>query len=218
MPVTDQAIINFAALETATVNQQPFPFLIVPDFLRREAADQVARDFPKIDFAGSIPVNVLECTPVFRRFIEELEGDSLRSAIEKKFNVDLQNRPTFITLRSKTRAKDGRIHTDTKSKLITLLLYLNPEWESDAGKLRVLRDGENLENYVAEIPPTLGHCLIFKVTDNCWHGHKPFEGERRAIQLNYLTNEAALKQHLSKHNLSAKWKSWKKWFSRGDEY
>src|SRR5919106_3915624 len=105
MPVTDQ-IINFEALETATLNQQPFPFLIVSDFLRREAADQVARDFPKIDFAGSVPVNVLECTPVFRRFIEELEGDVLRSAIEKKFNVDLHNRPTFITLRSKTRAKD----------------------------------------------------------------------------------------------------------------
>ena len=218
MPVTDQAIINFAALEAATVTQQPFPFLIVSDFLLRETADQVARDFPKIDFAGSVPVNVLECTPVFRRFIEELQGVALRSAIEKKFNIDLQNRPTFITLRGKTRAKDGRIHTDTKSKLITLLLYLNPEWESDAGRLRVLRDGENLENYVAEIPPTLGHCLIFKVTDNCWHGHKPFEGERRAIQLNYLTNEGALKQHLSKHNLSAKWKSWKKWFSRGDDY
>jgi hypothetical protein len=36
--------------------------------------------------------------------------------------------------------------------------------------------------------------------------------------LNYLTNEAALKQHLSKHNLSARWKTWKRWFSRGDEY
>jgi SM-20-related protein len=218
MPVADQTIIDFASLEKATVSQEPFPFLIVSDFLRSENANQVAKDFPKIDFAGSVPVNALECAPVFRRFIEELEGDALRSAIEKKFNVDLQNRPTFITLRGRTRAKDGRIHTDTKSKLITLLLYLNPEWDSDAGRLRILRDGENLENYVAEIPPTLGHCLIFKVTDNCWHGHKPFEGERRAIQLNYLTNEAALKQHLSKHNLSAKWKGWKRWFSRGDEY
>jgi len=218
MSVTDQGIINFEALEKAAVRNDPFPFLIVSDFLRRETADQVAKDFPKIDFAGSVPVNVVECGPFFRRFLEELEGNVLRSAIEKKFDVQLENRPTFITLRGKTRAKDGRIHTDTKSKLITLLLYLNPEWESDAGRLRILRDSENLENYVIEIPPTLGQCLIFKVTDNCWHGHKPFEGERRAIQLNYLTNEAALKQHLSKHNLSARWKNWKRWFSRGDEY
>lgn len=218
MPVADQTIINFASLENATVSREPFPFLIVSDFLRRETADEIAQNFPTINFAGSVPVNAVECTPVFRRFIEELEGDELRSVIEKKFDIDLRNRPTFVTLRGKTRAKDGRIHTDTKSKLITLLLYLNPEWESDAGRLRILRDGENLENYVIEIPPTLGQCLIFKVTGNCWHGHKPFEGERRAIQLNYLTNEAALQQHLSKHNLSAKWKSWKRWFSRGDEY
>lgn len=218
MPVTDQTIINFAALENASVSQDPFPFLIVSDFLRIETADQVANEFPKIDFAGSVPVDLLEGGPLFRRFIEEMEGDALRSAIQKKFDVDLRNRPAFITLRGRTRAKDGRIHTDTKSKLVTLLLYLNPEWNFDAGRLRILRDGEDLENYVAEIPPTLGQCLIFKVTDNCWHGHKPFEGERRAIQLNYLTNEAALRQHLSKHNLSARWKSWRSWFSRGDEY
>ena len=218
MQVTDPAFIDFEALEKAEVSQDPFPFLVVSDFLRKETADQVARDFPKIDFAGSVPVNAVELDAGFRRFIDELESDALRSAIAKKFNVNLENRPTFITLRGKTRAKDGRIHTDTKSKLVTLLLYLNPEWNSDAGRLRILRDGENLENYVTEIPPTLGHCLIFKVTENCWHGHKPFEGERRAIQLNYLTNEAAMKQHLSKHNLSARWKSWKRRFSRGDEY
>jgi hypothetical protein len=218
MSVANQTIINFAALESATVYQEPFPFLIIPDFLRRETAVQVAKDFPKIDLAGSVPVNALECGPFFRRFIEELEGDALRYAIGKKFDIDLENRPTIITVRGRTRAKDGRIHTDTKTKLISLLLYFNLEWEFDAGRLRILRDSENLENYVAEIPPTLGQCLIFKVTDNCWHGHKPFEGERRAIQLNYLTNKAALTHHLSMHSLSARWKSWKRWFSRGDEY
>jgi hypothetical protein len=69
-----------------------------------------------------------------------------------------------------------------------------------------------------EIPPSLGTCFIFRVTDNCWHGHKIFKGVRRAIQLNYLTDEAALKQHRSRHNITAKLKNFKRKFTRTNSY
>ena len=218
MSVIDQSIIHFPALERAQVAMDPFPFAVIPDFLLRESADQILKDFPKVNFPGSVPLQALQYGPSFGRLIEELEGDDLRSAIEKKFAVDLTDRPVLITVRGKTRAKDGRIHADTKSKLITLLLYFNLDWTSPDGRLRILKSDGNLEDYIQEISPEYGTCLIFKVTDNCWHGHKPYEGERRAIQLNYLTDQAALRQHLAKHHMSARLKSWKRWFSHGDEY
>ena len=113
----------------------------------------------------------------------------------------------MITVRGMASARDGRIHTDTKSKFLTMLLDLNPTWESAGGWLRILKNGRNLEDYVVEIPPTFGTCLLFKVTENCWHGHTPFIGARKVLQLNYVTDETALKRHLWRHRMTAKLKN-----------
>lgn len=218
MAQTGVRILNLEGLEKTQVRTEPFPFLVVPDFLNAELSNQVQQDFPKVDFPGSVPLSDLDSGPVFAQLVQELEGEALRTVIGRKFNIDLTNRPTLITVRGRTRKRDGRIHTDTKSKMVTLLLYFNPEWNHEGGRLRMLRSGTDLEDYAEEISPEFGTCIIFKVTDNCWHGHKPYEGKRRAIQLNYLTDEAALKQHLSKHHFSATVKGIKRWFSKEDEY
>ena len=42
---------------------------------------------------------------------------------------------------------------------------------------------------IMEVPPTEGTLLAFKRADNSWHGHKPFAGERRVIQFNWVTSE-----------------------------
>lgn len=205
------------ALRETALTRDPFPFLVMPNFFHTENLKAISDDFPAIEIPGSVPPQGLKIGPTFSRLLEELHGSELRSAISEKLNMDLEGRPTLITLRGKTRMKDGRIHTDTKSKLVTVLMYFNPTWEPDEGRLRVLRSNR-LDDYVVEIPPTLGTCLIFKVTDNCWHGHKPFEGTRKAIQLNYLSDESALKKHLSKHSFSAKLKGLARWFREEDSY
>lgn len=218
MSVAGQAILNLNLLENSELRTDPYPFVIVENFIDPHLCTDILTDFPAVHFGGSVPLPELKYGPSFAQLIQELEGDELRGCLERKFSIHLQDRPTFITVRGRTRAKDGRIHTDTRSKLLTLLLYFNPEWTADEGKLRVLRTQNNLNDYVAEVTPRFGTCLIFQVTDNCWHGHKPFEGQRRAIQLNYLTDRTALKQHLAKHQISARMKGFKRWFSRGDEY
>ena len=169
--------------------------------------DEILQDFPKIDSPGSFPLSGLQAGPSFSRLTGELESLALRQAIAQRFAMDLENRPTLITVRGRTRDKDGQIHTDTKSKLVTLLLYLNPKWETAGGRLRLLKNGRNLEDYVEEITPLFGTCLIFRVTENCWHGHRPFVGIRRTIQMNYLVDDAALRHHSSRHRFSAKWKA-----------
>ena len=218
MSASDDTMLNLQALEEAPLQLDPYPFVILQDFIRPSAAAAIHQDFPSVPFGGSVPLPELRSGPGFEQLIRELEGEELRIGLEEKFSIDLSGRPTFITVRGRTRAKDGRIHTDTKSKVLTLLLYFNREWTAEGGRLRILRNGENLDSYVAEVTPSFGTCLIFKVTDNCWHGHKPFEGERRAIQMNYLSDPAALQQHLSKHRLSARLKGFKRWLSREDDY
>ena len=118
----------------------------------------------------------------------------------------------MITVRGKADQKDGRIHTDSKSKRITGLLYLNEEWSVEAGRLRLLYGPHDLENYCAEVPPTAGALLLFKVAENGWHGHKPFVGTRKLLQLNYVVGEAVLNKHAARHRFSAKLKAWRRHF------
>mgnify|MGYP003327121918 CR=1 FL=1 len=58
--------------------------------------------------------------------------------LEKKFNVDLSDSEVVSTLRGYSRERDGQIHTDSKSKILTVLLYLNHEWKEETGNLRML--------------------------------------------------------------------------------
>jgi hypothetical protein len=209
------SIIVLDALREATLNGNPFPYVVIENFLRPEYAAEVVKDFPAINSRGSFPLTAVSGGATFQRLVDELNSAELKAAIAQKFAVDLDERSTMITVRGKASARDGRIHTDTKSKFLTMLLYLNPVWESEGGWLRILKNGKNLDDYVAEIPPTFGTCLLFKVTENCWHGHKPFTGTRRVLQLNYVTDDAALHRHLLRHSLTAKLKNLREVFMKG---
>ena len=202
-PVMD---LNLSALAAATVAQDPYPFVILPDFLSKDDLAAVSRDFPKIDIAGLFPPEELRYGPAFAQLLEQLYGDRLRRLIGEKFGIDLIGRPTFLTVRTHARARDGQIHKDSRFKMLTVLLYLNDSWAADGGRLRVLRSPSDIEDYVAEVPPDGGSCFIFRCTDNAWHGHKPFQGARRCVQMNYvLDNEVRLRE-LRRHSFSAKMK------------
>lgn len=209
------SIIKLDALLGAPLHEDPFPYVIVDGFLGAEYANSIYQDFPLIKSRGSYPLQEVKCGNTFQRLVEELQSPALKSAIARKFQIDLANRSTMITVRGMASARDGRIHTDTKSKFLTMLLYLNPTWESAGGWLRILKNGKSLEDYVVEIPPTFGTCLLFKVTDNCWHGHKPFIGARKVLQLNYVTDEAALNRHLWRHRITAKLKNIQQLVTKG---
>ena len=86
----------------------------------------------------------------------------------------------MFTVRGECRASDGKIHTDSATKLITVLLYMNEKWDKDGGRLRILRNGTDLDDYVEEVPPHGGTLLVFRRSENSWHGHQPFDGPRRA--------------------------------------
>jgi hypothetical protein len=59
---------------------------------------------------------------------------------------------------------------------------------------------------IAEVPPLAGSRVAFRRTANSWHGHEPFEGPRRAIMLNWMTNAVAVRREVGRHRLSARLK------------
>lgn len=197
------SLLDLTALAQTPTHWSPFPYSITPNFIQSEQLSTLVNEFPAIASRGSIPATSLVCTPAFQQLLTELEGPALRQAIAEKFSIDLTGKPTMLTLRGYTTERDGMIHTDSKSKLITVLLYMNATWDTEHGKLRLLNSKDSLDDYVAEISPLAGNCLIFKVTPNGWHGHHPFVGKRLSLQLNYLTGDTALTKHLNHHRLTA---------------
>jgi SM-20-related protein len=101
------------------------------------------------------------------------------------------------------REGDGKIHSDSKTKLITALIYMNDAWESPTGRLRLLRSAQNLDDIVAEVPPERGTLLMFKNVPNAWHGFESFSGPRRVVQLNWVTDQSVVQREQSRHRRSA---------------
>ena len=200
-------MLNMAAIQTSTLKRDPYPYMVIPNAVEPDLLDAVVRDFPSIEHPGSIPVSQTLPGAAFNELLTEMEGAGFRQMVADRFALDLNGYPIMTTVRGVMRSKDGRIHTDSKTKIITVLLYLNPSWEGEGGHLRILRNGDNIEDYVEEVPPLAGTMVIFQVTDNCWHGHKPVEGKRQSIQMNYLTGEAALGKHEFFHHLSSRVKN-----------
>jgi hypothetical protein len=198
--------LDYAALRAAVVAREPFPHVIVPWFLAAAALPGVLADLPPIRKGGSFPAASLRLGPRARALAQALEGPALRDAIATLFGLDLAGAPTMLTVRGQTRARDGHIHCDSAAKRVTLLLYLNPDngdWAGHEGCLRLLRGPHDLDDYAVEVPPVNGTLLAFPNGPACWHGHKPFVGQRTSMQLNYMTTDAAARSELRRHRLSA---------------
>ncbi len=205
--MTVMALIDLARLRDSQLHRDPFDFVVVEDFLAADRADQLVEEFPAVPGHGSYPLSTLACSPLFTRLIEELEGDEMRAAIEKKFALDLAGRPTMITLRGYSDGKDGDIHTDSVTKLITVLIYMNREWSEAAGRLRLLRGADSLADYAAEVPPLAGTLIAFRRSDASFHGHEAHVGKRQSIQLNWVTDAAVVRREIRRHVWSARLKA-----------
>jgi SM-20-related protein len=206
---------DFGALESAPLKRDPFDYVVVPDFIRTEKFAAVIADYPEVPGPGSHPPAELNIHGQFAALMKELLGPEFRAAIERKFAVDLSGRPTMYTVRGFVREKDGAIHTDSTTKIITVLIYMNERWQEDAGRLRLLRGPDNLDDYVAEVPPYGGSLLVFKRSDKSWHGHKPTSGPRRAIQLNWVTSKEVVDAEQRRHQVSTRFKRFKRFFAAG---
>ncbi len=198
--------LRYDTLRETSVATDPFPHVVVPDFIPPERLGTIVEALPPMSSGGSFPPGSLRLRPVVQALVRELEGPRLRDAIADKFGLDLNDAPSMLTLRGRTREKDGRIHRDSTAKRVTILLYLNPEnesWARREGCLRLLRQPDDIEDYAVEVPPVNGTLLAFPNGETTWHGHRQYVGRRYAIQLNYMAVGAKARTEMRRHRLSA---------------
>ncbi|MHC1479158.1 2OG-Fe(II) oxygenase [Frateuria aurantia] len=179
------------------VRQQPFHYLVAHGQLPEAARPALDRDFPAYRSAGFFPYAAEDCGPSIRALVEELSGPAFANAIGQRLGLpELGTFPTLVTLCKSMNRRHGTIHTDSRSKIVTALLYLNPQWpDSSDGCLRFLSAIDDIDAMLGpEIKPLYGELVAFRRSDNSFHGHLPYEGERRVIQVAWLVDRAALER------------------------
>lgn len=196
-------MLDLDALRGAALQREPFDHFVVPRFIAADALAAIEQDFPNIAAPGSYPLAALRYGPAFDRLMQAICGREMSAAMGEKFDLPLLDRPTMVTVRGRSRPTDGKIHTDSAGKLVTVLLYINDGWDAPGGRLRLLRSAGDIEDYAVEVPPDAGTLLAFRCSENAWHGHKPFEGPRRSIQLNWVRDTAYLRKEQIRHRVSA---------------
>lgn len=198
--------INYEAVRRAVVSRVPCPHIVVPDFLAGPSLARAVSLLPEIRAGGSFPIGALELHPELKAMMEDFAGPRLKEIVSEKFGLDVRSAPSMVTMRGQTRAKDGRIHRDSASKRVTILLYLNdPEkdWDHKGGCLRFLNGPDDVEDYASEIPPVGGTLVIFPNGPDTWHGHRPYVGARHTVQLNYMAQDGRARYELVRHHVSA---------------
>ena len=205
--VSDEPLIDPTRLDEArcTVRREPFAFLVAHGQLPGAAAVVLARDFPRYESAGFFPYQPEDCGPSMVACVEALTAPEFARALGDRLGIEQMDQyPALVTVCRSLNKRHGTIHTDSRSKLATALLYLPAEWpHGSAGALRFLARVDSIDALAApEIAPLYGTLVAFRRADNSFHGHLPFEGERRVIQVAWLTSRDELERKAKRGRFS----------------
>ena len=190
-PMLAASMLDLGPLLAAPVRQDPYPWVTAAGCLRPEALPGLRADFPSLPRPGYHPVETFTPHGSFAALLAEIEAGALDAAMTALFGIDFTALPRLVTVRQVSAAHEGRPHTDSTSKVATLLLYMHGGWASPEGRIRVLRR-DSLADPVAEVSPEEGNVFAFLRGDQSWHGHTPFVGERRVLQVAWLRDAADL--------------------------
>lgn len=200
-------MLNFDALLEARTRTEPFTYIVAEGTLTAEEAADVRRDYPAIDKTGYLPLTRLESQGRFQELIEDLQSPRLAEVLSEKLGLDLIDKPRMITVRKLSKMGDGRIHNDSLSKICTMLVYLNDDWDKEeGGAIRALNGPDSMDDYAEEVEPLAGNVFAFARSDTSWHGHPPFAGERYVIQTTFLTSQEELDRKEQRGGLQMKLK------------
>lgn len=203
-------------LQNSFVNQYPYPYIILDDFLDTEDAENLllehcAEDENK-NWGAYVHVN--EKKNAISKY--NSMGPTTKKIIDymsrKEFIFWLQQVTGIKNLISDPDLDGGGLHKIEKggflnihvdflahtinknwSRQLNLLLYLNKNWKDEWDGSLELWD-KNMKNCVKKIEPVFNRCVIFKTQEFSYHGHPnplncPENIKRRSLALYYFRDE-----------------------------
>lgn len=195
----------------------PFPHVVIDDFLPTLLADNIHDLFPNPDLASfDQPDNAYQKNKLGRTQVNDFSGVP---SIIRHLLSDL-NGPIFIDFLEKITSIQGlipdphyqggalhqilpggslEIHADFNrhprlnlDRRLNVLIYFNKDWQSSFGGDLELWDA-GMKECAKRIAPIFNRCVIFNTTSNSYHGHPkpltcPDDRTRNSIAMYYYTN------------------------------
>ena len=209
---------------------EPFPHVVLDDFLPAEALDRIVAEFPS--------ANAAQDDPAWRRYQRAQERDKYQLSDERRIPPFIRevlfafNSAVFLGflqeltgirglvadpslwgggLHQTTRGGKLSIHADFNrhpdldlDRRLNLLLFLNPGWDERWGGALELW-ARDMKRCAVRIVPVLNRCVIFSTNDWSFHGHPdpldcPPEVSRRSLALYYYSNGRPADEVIPRHN------------------
>jgi Rps23 Pro-64 3,4-dihydroxylase Tpa1-like proline 4-hydroxylase len=207
-------------------NAQPFPHIVIDDFLPKEVLDAAVDSFDQYDSNNWLSFsnqNELKLASKDEVFIPQV----IRSILHELNSGFVLNWLSFLTntprLVADTRLYGGGMHRiENGGKLsvhidfnvenrtglyrqLNLLLYLNKEWKDEYnGHLELWNTDKT--KCESKISPIFNRCVIFNTTGRSWHGHPtplnaPAGVARKSLALYYynVSDQTAFDASIQAH-------------------
>jgi Rps23 Pro-64 3,4-dihydroxylase Tpa1-like proline 4-hydroxylase len=216
MAVLDYERLNRLAekLRNDFASAQPFPHVVIDDFLPEETAEAVLAEFSETQEGWKhyhhynerklALTDLDQMRPHSRKVLEELQSQRLIDFIAKLSGLEgLLSDPQLEGAGMHMVQPGGylNIHTDFLThpkkrswhRHINLLIYLNKDWRKEWNGNLELWDGE-MTHCVQSVLPAFNRCVIFNTLPRSYHGHPhklacPPGESRKHILLYYYSDE-----------------------------
>jgi hypothetical protein len=195
---------------------QPYPHLVIENFLEPSAAEEVARSYPTFDTAVSMGFQFNALNE--QRKVQVTDAARFPAPVARLnqalsspgFLKDLEYITGIPHLLADARLAGGGMHLtgpggrldvhvdfnfDETIKLhrrLNILVYLNPVWQQGWGGEIELWD-KDVKHCGQRLLPILNRCLIFRTDETSYHGVSPITGppgvERKSFAAYYYTRE-----------------------------
>lgn len=197
-------------------NADPFPHIVVDDFLDPTVAQRCLDAFPQLDSSGwinythvnerkfgkskrsELPEAIGEVidelnAPRFVHFLERLTGIENLIADPSLMGGGIHQSPAGGYLNVHTDFT-GHPHQPTWQRRINVIIYLNRFWPDEHGGHLELWDTQ-MKALVQKVKPAFNRAVIFRTSTDSFHGHPlpltcPPGETRKSIALYYFTDES----------------------------
>ena len=192
---------------------EPFPHIVIDDFLPQDYIDKILNNFPiekldtdvifEIGYAGlhKRQVSPTNCNGFIREVFGFFNSAAIVQFLESLTTIpSLIPDPHFVGGGFHETSKGGKlgIHADFRinkalhlNRRINMIIYLNKEWKDEWGGKLELWDTK-MKNVIHSIAPVYNRCVIFNTDADSFHGHPdplltPDNITRRSLALYYYT-------------------------------
>ncbi len=196
-------------------NAQPFPHLIIENFLNNEIANRISHLFPNYDeqylHGYSNAIEEKKVTNDWNKFPKDIYSTFLYLCSES-FTSLLRILTGSASLQADLGLHGGGIHMHKRGgklnthldysihpkvklqRKLNILIYLTPSWKKEWGGELCFFENSNKKTpgkLLEKIEPIFNRAVIFDVTKNSWHGlphpiNCPINVSRNSLALYYL--------------------------------